>query len=349
MPRRWVLVTAKQLVALTTLLSLLGLHAQASGGDQEFCNALIKDGQPGVEHIRPLANANVDMVWSNLRKNNKDMYFDSVQSVYSVDIDNDGKPDNVATTLQGSAHGVGFVIYDDHWKDKSYTWLGFPEDETTRWSEFSYLARYKNKTYVVWNDSSGRFLSHVSSFDKAAHNFICRFDYTSTARTTIARAKDKSLCEALLNKQVTYATFSLPNKLQSDHCYESGGPSCALPSKTSAQIDINNDGKNEPVVKMQVAWGGGRGCDFTFLAITNEDGENLQESDTNQTLMTATQKWGTCGGVESLLFRYKGMWYIENRYPDHNVFDFHNVLLIQSGKTQEICLFSVVRTPRVVQ
>lgn len=86
MPRRWVLVTAKQLVALTTLLSLLGLPAQASGGDQEFCNALIKDGQPGVEHIRPLANANVDMIWSNLRKNNKDMYFDSVQSVYNVDM-----------------------------------------------------------------------------------------------------------------------------------------------------------------------------------------------------------------------------------------------------------------------
>jgi hypothetical protein len=200
----------------------------------------------------------------------------------------------------------------------------------------------------VWADHTGRFLSHVSRYDKSAHHLLCRFGHDATPRTTIQSARDKALCLDVLAGRVRYAAFDRGSSLQNTGCYESGGPSCAHPLG-SALIDIDNDGRRDMVAQMEVTFGGGAGCDFTFLAMEDRKTGALHKSPTNKALMEATRKWGVCSRAVSVPFRYQGAWYIENKYHETNVFDFHNVIRLNGARTEDICWFSVTKEPFIIE
>jgi hypothetical protein len=314
----------------------------------DFCRALISPTKSGIERLASLPDADTAEVWSRLKANNRDAYFDNVTDVYRADVDNDGLPDNLAATIEGSAQRIGFEIYDQQWKTRRYDWSGYPEDEDIRWSEFDHLARYGGTTYVVWHSGSARLLSHVSKFSEGRHQLVCRYAYSDQVTTTITDATDAELCRAVLGGAVSYAEFSESNELPLNQCYESGGPDCAR-AGFSALVDIDNDGVTDNVVKMTVAYGGRRGCDFTFLALINKKGDQLDDTAKAEALMGATRKWGICGGATSTIFKYGSRWYVENKYPARNVFDYHEVLLFQGDRSTHACRFSVGRALHVVQ
>jgi hypothetical protein len=328
--------------------------AQAS--DSEFCAALVANQkQRGeLQFLQPetTTEEKTSLVHERLIENNNGrVYFDFIEHIYRADIDNDGQPENIALSIQGSAKGKELVIYDDQWKFKSYEWKGFDfEDDYVRWAEESSLIRFRGKTYILAWDSTGQFMRYASIIENGIHRMICKIGYEDRPVVSIVSAKDSALCRAVLAGNLQYARFDGPSVLAagSASCYKSGGPSCAQSSESSAFIDIDNDGKPERVVELGVAWGGGAGCDFKFLALPAPDGKRLLTEGIGKVLMDATTKWGTCGGAVSRPFRHRGTWYIENKYSPERIFGYHHVVRIQKSRAEKVCEFSVTQTPYVM-
>src|SRR5438552_3634767 len=92
---------------------------------------------------------------------------------------------------------------------------------------------------------------------------VCRFGQKIEKR--IKKSQNKSLCEFAAKGDLQYPKFSEPHLLT----VESLNRADTYPEKLACQIDIDNDGKPEQLVRLNFSSGEGTGCGNDYLAILN--------------------------------------------------------------------------------
>jgi uncharacterized protein YecT (DUF1311 family) len=106
------------------------------------------------------------------------------------------------------------------------------------------------------------------------------------------------------------------------------------PSDKAVLIDIDNDGKKELVVTLNLASGRGRGCDSTFPAVLTVDRTSIDQRYTEKIPS------GRCGGTKVLLFILEGKTYLDEKQPGPYA-EHRQVYMLDKNELKTICEFDV--------
>ncbi|PUA29735.1 MAG: hypothetical protein B0W54_03970 [Cellvibrio sp. 79] len=158
---------------------------------------------------------------------------------------------------------------------------------------------------------------------------------------------DYELCMGFLKKPFGYYKFS-EEKTFKKKVIDSGDWSQNI-SPGYLFIDIDNDGKNEPLIEIKIHSGAGSGCDQEYLQVPNYGFDEISDNSLNEILLTNSCRY------YSRPFSFAGKNYIENRAARKNykelgfpegVIDslfvelLSDVYLIEDGKLNSVCSYT---------
>ncbi len=252
----------------------------------------------------------------------------------SVDINNDGRPEYVYVTSEGTAHFEGLVAYDADLRKIEYA--ASPGDDwqsnNLRWASDRRIIRYKGLHYII--GKSDDYLNYVTKIGPDnVEKVLCEFGQKRNPSARVAVAKDKPVCDAALQGNLDYVVFDKLHAVTVQDLQRAGIAQTALGEK-AAKVDIDNDGRQDYVVATELASGAGRGCDSYGLALLNEARTALADSPVAKLLI---ETGGECGGARVSPFRFKGKTYLEHKYAEGHPANVHSVFKIENGKRDVIC------------
>lgn len=255
-----------------------------------------------------------------------------------VDINGDGKKERVVVVDEGTMHWQHFEAFsesgkpielrkstEDDWESEN---LGFALDPS--------LIKYNGKIYILGKtDDYLHYLSQVNTGN--VEKVVCEFAQRNTPVETLITSKNDKLCQLALKQQLDYVDFDQASELTYEAIRDTGvfPDASTTPTDMAAQVDINNDGKPELVVGLEMMSGGGRGCNMEQLGVLNRERDNLD--------MTITQQLpeSECGGIKQNPFIFEGQTYIEIMYPSEHPINVHKVVQLKQGKLDTVCQFDV--------
>jgi len=106
------------------------------------------------------------------------------------------------------------------------------------------------------------------------------------------------------------------------------------PSEKAALIDINNDGKKEIIISLELASGRGPGCDSTFLGVLTEDRRDIDKK------FTERLPGGKCGGTKVTPFVLDGKTYLDERQTSSHA-EHRQIYMLEKDQLKTICEFEV--------
>ena len=250
-----------------------------------------------------------------------------------VDINNDGLPERVMVVDEGSMHWQHFEAYSENGKPVELKksaeddW----ESENLRFALDPSLIKYNGKTFILGKTEDNLFyLSQVNQDN--VEKVVCEFSRRSLPIESLTTSKNNKLCQLALKQQFNYVDFDQESELTYETIQDAGAfpNSSVTPTDMAAQVDINNDGKSELVVGLEMVSGGGRGCSGEQLGVLNKDRDNLDLS-TTQLLPESD-----CGGMKQNPFVFEGLTYIE--ILSNNV---HQIAQLKKEQLETVCEFDV--------
>lgn len=125
-------------------------------------------------------------------------------------------------------------------------------------------------------------------------------------KTEIIEGKTNPVCSKIILNDIHHIDFRLlhalsPN-LDEGRFFQNG----------MARVDIDNNGYSDNVVR--VNFSGRRGCDSSFLAVTDDSRTQLPETPLNKVL----EGLGTCGRDSQSIFILDGVVFVDVRDQDNN-------------------------------
>jgi ankyrin repeat protein len=254
---------------------------------------------------------------------------------YMMDINNDGVMERVFVESQGTAHFENFSVYKlktDEAIEPKELWDADWSDDKERWAADRAFVEYEGATYVLGKtDQSLSYLLYINP--KNEMQIVCEFGQREKPIQLLRKSHDDKVCKSAINDQLTYVEYdklhSLSyNEIQNAGFYET------TPSDKAALIDINNDGKKELVVNLQLTSGRGRGCDSNFPAVLTADRTSIDKS------YEGKLPSGSCGGTKVLPFILNGKTYLDEKQTSPNA-DHRQVYMLDKNELKTICEFDV--------
>jgi tetratricopeptide (TPR) repeat protein len=186
----------------------------------------------------------------------------------------------------------------------------------------------------------------------------CRFD-TQVTEIVGPGSENPGLCRMVLaGRRPPYLEFSESYSVGYQELRAAGYYDTS--DVAAGKVDFLNNGKPALVLRLQYAFGGGRGCDYEFFELLEPGGEAISKSRARQQLLDL-QGVGVkphvrhpvpCGGNETGWFTYRGVTFYETRYrddrPDAGLDKIHRIVFIKDGKPRDACVFDfrLHTTPR---
>ena len=154
---------------------------------------------------------------------------------------------------------------------------------------------------------------------------VCKF---SQGNADLVVGKQNPVCSEVASGRIKYVEYPFKHALSSSE----SAPWSVDPLEGLARVDIDNDGIAQNVVRTQYSSSAGAGCDFTDVAVTNEEKTNIPNSKLNQLLRGLD---GFSCGAKKDIFVYRGTTYIDSHGESGN----RVIHRIRHGHDETICKF----------
>lgn len=238
------------------------------------------------------------------------------QSYWRIDLDNDGIPDHLVIEVQGSARvGYAYALSGK----KGSVLQGFNDDgyydlDVLRVNGRYYvLSGYSNQMGKLWRLSKG-----------GGFVPVCEFTQRKEPMVELVAGKEHSVCSEAYLGRVRHVEYALSHTL---------GP---LPPRNDdpidglAQVDIDNDGTPDNVVRVDFLRPGGRSCQGRYIAVTDDTRTNIPDTNLNELLSGKA----LCDSNMDV-FVHEGVTYVDLQDQDGN----RTIYLIKGDKAETICEF----------
>lgn len=252
-----------------------------------------------------------------------------------LDINNDGIPERVFITSGGTAHFEEYSVFrskadkkinikhssDDDW-----------EEDNLRWAYDRAFIRHRGVLYVLGKtDQTLQYLEYISPQNRS--KIVCEFDQKSRPYQRLKSSRNHRVCGMAQAGKLKPVTFNKLHALshralQAAEFYETHA------GEKAALIDINNDGKKEIVVSLELSSGRGRGCGGTFLGVLTSDRTTVDRQ------LTDKLPAGGCGGQTVIPFIVDGRIYLDER-QDGPFAEHRQIYMLDRDKLQTVCKFEV--------
>lgn len=270
-----------------------------------------------------------------------------------VDLNGDGKTERVQITYEGTAHYPYMQVFDL----KSGAAVGISEpdkDFNGPWADSIGLVPFNGQTYVLHYRIGGYPVLLTSINENFQEQIICRFA-NEPVETVGKGSVDKKLCAVILKEgHPSYLPFMEEHSVnpQANELIEAS-------TEKAGMVDVDNDGKEEPIVAIQYASGAGAGCDYNYFALLNSERTSLASGRVRDLLV---QMQGleqvhfrhpvpSCRGNITGWFHLNGITYYETKfrgdYPSSGLSAFHDVSYIIDDGVHKVCEFVFAPRTRV--
>ncbi|PYS19106.1 MAG: hypothetical protein DMG11_32135 [Acidobacteria bacterium] len=262
-----------------------------------------------------------------------------------LDLTNDGSEERVEIGAEGSAGNPYISLYDKKTGGPiDIRWAA--QDSKEWWGDDISLVLYKDGYYILYS-AYGWYPIVLTQLNPSNYErVICQFE-TVVEEVVGEKCEDKALCELLLTKQrPSYLQFTESHQLEPGklHLSETG-------AGRALAIDVDNDGKEEPIIELQYASLAGPGCAYNFFDKLNEDRNGLVDDKTHE-LLVAMQGLSSkhsrdpvphCLGNTTGWFRFNGITYYETKFhgerPVSAAGEFHEVSYIKDSQVHKVCQY----------
>lgn len=250
-----------------------------------------------------------------------------LEMYFNDDIDSDGVSEHVAMLSRGTANiGVLFIREDTPGArtfQHSAHAFGGPEDMFVVRLGTSYfvLAGSYDRPEAMWG------------FEKNLHiRYMCEFATERSSTMDTFKGEDRRVCRGLYTGGWEYVTYQYPHSVDISHDDSNRFWSKSLDRKI-ALVDIDNDGNNESLIRLGFSHGGGRGCDASYIAVTNDERTAIPVNGLNE--MIEKRLWGYPCGASVRVFKFEDETYIEQYTPDEK-----RTLQLRRNGFRELCKYS---------
>lgn len=328
--------------------------------DESLCRIFERRGEEKLSQAKDIAAADdfdSDAIWKNLKENNPPALLISdgsyIEGKYRVDLDDDGLPENLIVYPQGRAQSRAVLIYNDDGKIKLYPRDNFidSEDDSVRWAELGGIYIYRGWHYLAYLDRETSEVVYISAIRNGKEKMLCHFSYQREIQTQVFKNTFPRLCRYAA-KEIAIYSKAAPIESVGPDCLQDpwGSNRCAQPLNDYGIIDIDNDGKPDHVLELDVM--NSNVCGYKYLAILDSNGRQA-ETRSAKVLQSVTGR-SDCEPVNSVPFRYEGRWYIENKFDSNSdgggvPSGMHDVYFIHGKKAELICDYSTSVTRHIIR
>jgi hypothetical protein len=253
----------------------------------------------------------------------------------TLDVNNDGTPDLLYACSGGSIHMPCTEYKDAQGNALEIQQVGFEWNTYRTFGEGHF--RYDGKTFIYhsYEDGGGKpaFVSYVTPQNR--EYVLCELD---NKIGNVRRSGDAPICLALERGDAIEAV-ALPAR-RSDNYYVFS----RFETRTVAfgPVDVDNDGKPEDLLELQLDSGAGRGCNWNYFELATPDGGALLTNEKSglikalQGLDEESYARRNCGVVANRLLRHDGKVYYETNVRNAEYHD-HEVRILDGGRVHTVC------------
>jgi hypothetical protein len=249
-----------------------------------------------------------------------------------VDINNDGKPERVELRSEGTMRVEGLEVFTENGTpiELAHSDEDDWDNDNVRWAMDQVLIKYSGQVYILGKtDDYLHYLAHVDKHN--VEKLVCQFAQRKEPVEKLVTSKNDELCQRALKRELNYVAFDRTHALTNETVNEAGFYETS-PSKLAAFVDIDNDGKAELVVQLQLASGRGRGCGADHLGVLNDARNKLNME------MTNLLPEPGCDRVVQTPFVFEGQTYIEMLGAPSNT---HRVVQLKKNQLDTVCEYAV--------
>ena len=284
---------------------------------------------------------------------NADRVDELFSSATNLDLNNDGTVDKVSLADRGTAHEMSLELYDKktgdpiaiHEVDKDFNGSWAANIGVVPFKDGYYLLHYDDRRYPVV----------VTMIERNNNEYVrCRFRIE--VKEAVGKgSKERELCEVLLDERhPPYLPFKKPDERKTDLFYEKWQLRDTY-LEGLGSVDMDNDGIEEPLMKLLFSSGAGPGCGYVYFDLLNIEGTELKDKEKRRRLLgmqvVSPGEWQgmpSCGGNTTGWFRFKGRTYYETKFdgehPRSSRDEFHEVKYIQGREIHSACHFDIKTT-----
>jgi uncharacterized protein len=255
----------------------------------------------------------------------------------SLDVNNDGTPELLYACEGGTMRRPCTEYKDAAGNELLFQEMGF---EWNTYATFGHAHfRYDGRTfsYHTYEEGGGgaAYVSYVSPLNR--EHVLCEFDNKIANRR---RTGDAAVCHALERGEPLeeIALTALPPG--NHYAFER----FETDLKAFGRIDVDNDGKPEDLLELQLESGAGRGCDWNYFELAAPDGRALLKNEQSRLFnelqgLDEKSYWKrNCGRVYNRLLRHGGKIFYETNVNNADYSD-HEARLLEGGRVETVCRF----------
>lgn len=260
---------------------------------------------------------------------------DSVVFRKLIDINNDGIMERVFVESGGTMHWEHFAVYEasaDQAVNIKTSLSDDWESNNLRWALDQAFVQFKGVSYVLGKtNQSLHYLAHINQDNEM--KVVCEFGQREQPLQSLKTSQNDKVCKQALEDSIDYVEFNKLHSISRDVLRQAGFHETG-PSEKAAMVDIDNDGKKEVIVSLELTSGAGRGCDSTFLGVLTANRENIDKQ------FTEKLPGRKCGGTKVAPFVVDGKTYLDEREPSPHA-DHMQVYMLDKDQLKTICEFEV--------
>jgi len=243
-----------------------------------------------------------------------------------LDINHDGVLERVFVTEHAKLLFQDLWIYRKDRDEEVEVKRTLKRDETERDLEYPGFVEYKGVTYLVSRDRGGGLIYVAYVNAKNEMSIVCEFGRKDPLHI-IKKSSDEELCRFVSGNHHAYVPFTEGHSLEgTSECEEFKD---SFPGDRVSVVDINNDGKKEPVVYMSHFR---TGCHVQYVAALKANRSELDEA-------LSRQLPSLCG-MNLRVFEHRGKTYLDSIDEDDEKVH-RGVYKLENGKLDTVCEFQV--------
>jgi uncharacterized protein len=240
------------------------------------------------------------------------------QSYWHLDLNDDGIPDHLVIGEEGTAH-VSYGLVRSGKKGALVQGVGGEE------LDLSVLD--VGGRYYVLSHNSGRWGSLWRLAENGEFKPMCKFTPRKEPVAKLIAGKESPVCSAAQEGRIQHVSYGLMHELRP---LRRKTGLLETPVDGLARVDIDNDGTPDNVVRIDFSRPGGRGCEGGYIAVTDDTGANILDTELNKLL----SKKAECDSRRDV-FVHEGIAYVDVQGDTGN----RSIYLIKGEKAEKICEF----------
>lgn len=188
-----------------------------------------------------------------------------------LDINNDGKPERVFVTSEGSLQVKQLYIFHAK-KDTPIELHNQADEDPEQWESDIDFVNFRGTTYLLARN--GLSLAYVAYIDPTNETrSVCRYGQKENSFRKIISSSDKNLCNRYLSEEPQPVEYDKPHSV-TDEILAAGEMHGVSPGEEAALLDINNDGSARLVVSLEEHTSNFCGS-LEYPAVLSSDGTSL--------------------------------------------------------------------------